>query len=95
MSEQTKIARAEKVNRILTDPEFIAAFDGVKQAIFQKIEASPIRDSEGLGQLRLCLKLLNDVRANFEQVLNDGKIAAFNIEQEKKRKFSMFRGSKT
>lgn len=92
MSEQTKIERAARASRITADPEFIAAFDNTRQAIFQKIELTPIRDIEGLQQLRLCLKLLGDVRANLEQVIDDGKIAEFNIEQEKKRKFSLFRG---
>lgn len=88
------IARAQSAQRILSDPEFIAAFDNTKTAIFQKIEQTPIRDTEGLTQLRLCLKLLSDVRANLENVLSNGKLAEFNIEQEKQRRFSLFRGRK-
>lgn len=92
MSEQAKIARAEKVSRLLSDPEFVAAFDNTKLAIFQQIEKTPIRDTEGLTSLRLCLKLLSDVRANLEHVLNDGKVAEFNIEQAKKHRFGFLRG---
>ncbi len=86
MSEQAKIDRAQRVKKLLTDPEFDAAFANTRQAIFEKIEQTPIRDVEGLTQLRLCLKLLGDVRANLEQVLNDGKVTAFNIEQKKKHR---------
>ena len=92
MNPQAQIDRAEKVNRLLTDPEFNAAFDNTKQAIFQKIEQTPIRDADGLMNLRLCLKLLSDVRANLERVLSDGKVAEFNIEQAKKHRFALFRG---
>jgi hypothetical protein len=92
VGEKGKIDRAQRVDKLLKDPEFIQAFESTKQAIFEKIEQTPIRDIEGLTNLRLCLKLLGDVRANLENVLNDGKIAEFNIEQEKKRRFALFRG---
>jgi hypothetical protein len=78
------IQRAERVHKLLNDPELISAFENTKQAIFQKIEVTPIRDTEGLTQLRLCLKLLSDVRANLVRVLNDGKVAEFNVEQQKR-----------
>lgn len=81
MSE--KIAKAEKADRILQDPLFIEAFENTRQAIFAQIERTPIRDDEGLKHLRLCLKLLTDVRANLVAVLNDGKVEEFRIEQNK------------
>lgn len=77
------IARAEKVQRILNDEEFQRAFENTRLAIFEAIEATPIRDEEGLRHLRLCLKLLKDVKANLTATLNDGKVAAFNIAQQK------------
>jgi hypothetical protein len=79
-----KIDRAQKAERILNDPEFIAAFDATRQAIFDQIERTPIRDDEGLKHLRICLKLLADVKANIVAVLNDGKIEEFRIEQQKR-----------
>lgn len=85
-----KVERAQKVERILTDPLFIEAFENTRQAIFQKIENTPIRDAEGLANLRLSLKLLNDVRANLTHALNDGKIEQFRLE-EKKRLFNFRR----
>lgn len=85
-----KIDRAQKAERILSDDVFKEAFENTRQAIFAKIEQTPIRDAEGLANLRLCLKLLNDVRANLTQVLNDGKIEQFRIE-EKKRLFQFRR----
>lgn len=78
-----KIQRAEKAERILQDPLFAEAFENTRQAIFAQIERTPIRDDEGLKHLRLCLKLLTDVRANLTAVLNDGKVAEFRMEQTK------------
>ena len=85
-----KIERAQKAERILTDPIFVEAFENTRQAIFQKIEQTPIRDDEGLKHLRLSLKLLQDVRANLTAVLNDGKIEEYRLE-EKKRLFNFRR----
>jgi len=83
MNDVERIDRASKVEKILNSPLYIESFENTRQAIFQKIEQTPIRDTEGLTQLRLCLKLLTDVRANLERVLKDGKVAEFEIEQRK------------
>lgn len=84
MSEADVIARAEKVQRILNDEEFQKAFENTRTAIFNAIERTPIRDQEGLHELRLCLKLLQDVKANLTATLNDGKVAEFQIAQQKR-----------
>lgn len=84
MSEASVIARAEKVQRILNDEEFQKAFENTRTAIFEAIERTPIRDDEGLRHLRLCLKLLQDVKANLTAMLNDGKVAEFLIAQQKR-----------
>jgi hypothetical protein len=68
------ISRAEKAQSLLNDPELTAAFDAVREAIFRKIESCPIRDEEGLMNLRLQLKLLGDVKANIQSVINTGKV---------------------
>lgn len=84
-----KIQRAEKAQRILDDEIFKESFESVRQALLQKFEAAPVGDADGLMKVRLCLKLLTDVRANLEAVVRDGKLEQFNI-QEKKR-LSLFR----
>ena len=89
MTEAERIDRATKAHKLLNDPLLIEAFNNTRQAIFEKIEATPIRDTEGLTQLRLCLKLLTDVRANLTAVLNDGKVAEFRVEE--KKRLSLFR----
>lgn len=79
-----KIERAEKAQRILNDELYKESFELTRQAIYAQIEKTPIRDTEGLMHLRLCLKLLGDVRANLTQILNDGKKAEFDIEEQKR-----------
>lgn len=82
------IDRANKAQRILDDELFKDAFESVRQALLSKFESAPVNDAEGIVKVRLCLKLLTDVRANLERAIADGKVAAFEIE-EKKRVASM------
>ncbi len=79
LNQRAAINRAEKAQALLSDPELNAAFDAVRDAIFKKIEACPIRDQEGLLNLRLQLKLLTDVKANSQAVINTGKVVQGQI----------------
>lgn len=83
MNDQEQLDRATKAKALLEDPELASAFADVRQAIFSAIEGCPLRDQEGLHEYRLMLKLLNDVRANLEQRVRDGKIVAFRLKEEK------------
>lgn len=83
------IEKADRCQKLLDDPDLKDAFAIVKQAIFTKIEQCPVRDTEGAEKLRLMLKLLNDVRANLEQAVAEGKAEAFQLQE--KRRFSIFR----
>jgi hypothetical protein len=78
-------SRGQRVERLLADDDLQAAFANVRAAILDKIEQTPVRDTEGLVQLRLMLKLLKDVRASLELAVRDGKLAAVQIEQAKRK----------
>ena len=67
------------------------AFTLVAQAIHEAWEACPLRDTDGAHVLKLQLKLLGDVRANLEQAVTDGKLAAAEIDRRQKAKLSDFR----
>ena len=73
------LVRAKDAEHLLNHPEFKAAINGVRQALFQRIEACPLRDEEGQRMLQLQLKLLRDVQANLQAVINTGKV----LEQER------------
>lgn len=81
MSLQDDIERGTKAERLLKDDTLIQAFADVSAAIHDKWEQSPIRDVEGQHELKLMLRLLGDVRANLERALQDGKLAAQELQQ--------------
>lgn len=84
------IDRGVRAEKLLNDPLMVEGFAAVKQAIFEKFEASPVRDAEGREHLFKMLKALSDVRGYLEQAVNGGKIAV-HLKEEKKRLFSFGR----
>lgn len=91
MSLEKDLERGAKAEKLLNDETLSDAFESVRQAIFQKIEQTPLRDDEGLKDLRRMLKLLRDLRVNLEQAIRDGKLAAEALKMEKERKVRLFR----
>ena len=81
MSLQDDLDRGVKAERLLNDDTLTKAFEDVRAAIYSQWEAAPIRDHEGAHELKLMLKLLGDVRANLEHAVQDGKIAATELQR--------------
>jgi hypothetical protein len=72
-------ARANRAKSLLEDAELTAAFNGVRTALLERFEACPIRDIEGQHEIKLMLKLLVDVRANLQSVVDNGKVIEYNV----------------
>jgi len=79
------IERGHRAQSLLDDETLTKAFADVREAIFQMIEACPIRDSEGAEKLRLQLKLLRDVRSNLEAAVSNGKIEAEELKNSREK----------
>jgi hypothetical protein len=76
MTIEKDLDRASRAKRLLEDPLLSESFELVRRAIHEKWEAAPIADLSGQHELLLMLKLLSDVRANLEQAIADGVMAA-------------------
>lgn len=88
MSLEADLDRGTRAERLLSNPLLIEAFDLVRNAIIARWEDAPIRDKEGAHELKLQLKLLSDVRANLEQAVADGKLAAAELKTQQRRELS-------
>lgn len=84
MSADDVIERGQQAARLLNDPMLVDAFDQVAVGLHQAWENAPIRDREGQHELKLMLKLLNDVRANLAITLENGTLAAIDIKGREK-----------
>lgn len=57
-------------------------FDMVEDAILTTWKKSPVADEKGQHELRLMLKLLDDLKANLNEAIQSGKLAAVQVERE-------------
>ena len=71
--------RASRAKSLLEDVELTAAFDAVRTALLDRFEACPVRDIEGQHEIKLMLKLLVDVRANLQSVVDTGKVIEYRV----------------
>lgn len=82
MNEFEKVARGERAQALLRDEIFAEAIEQVRAGIVTAWSSAPIRDKEGHHELKLMLKLLDDVISNIESVISGGKLAADKIGRE-------------
>lgn len=86
MTPAQALERASRAKAILDNPLYAEAYDLCRLAIIDRIEKCPISDTATAEDLRKCLKLLRDVRANLAAALNSGKVDAFQIQQAEQQK---------
>ena len=86
------IERADKAKAILESPLFQEAFEIVRAALINGLEASPTADVANAEDFRKCLKLLKSVRLNLEVAINRGKLELFQLQEQEKRRKNPLRG---
>lgn len=92
MNEGAILDRATKAKALIENPMYGESFEMVRKAIYSRIEACPIADTATAEDLRKCLKLLRDVRANLDIAINSGKIVQFDLAEAEKRRKNPLRG---
>ena len=76
---------------LMENDVYKSAVSEVRAAILKAWESAPLRDKEGHHELKLMLKLLNDLEANIKQAADTGKLAEMQIAQEKEKESAMKR----
>jgi hypothetical protein len=84
--------RANRAKAILEDPLYQESYELCRLAIHDRIEKLPLAEVGAAEDLRKCLRLLRDVRANMIEALNTGKVAAFRIAEDEKVKKNPLKG---
>ena len=76
--------RADRVQRLLEDPDIQQAFADVKAAIHRGFESTKVDDGETLIRWRQRLHVLDSVYANLKEAISEGKLEAWHEEKQKK-----------
>jgi hypothetical protein len=79
MTDAEILSRADRARDLLDNQEFENAVQAVRQALLDRFEECPIRDKEGQHEIKLMLKLLGDVKANLQSVVDSGKVVTHRI----------------
>ena len=82
MKDKKKVLLANSAARLLNDEAFIAACDGVRAGIIDKIEQCSISDHKTLHELKIMLKLLKDIKYNLTYFVSDGSFV-LKVEHER------------
>lgn len=78
--DSSKGLRAEQ---LLNSDIYKECIGKVRQGIFDAWATCPVRDTEGQHELRLMLKVVDDLESNIKSMVNTGKLAAKQLEQER------------
>ena len=74
MSEKEIIARSERAEKLLNDPELLKAFDTVRENLLDRFQSISVKDREEAHEIKLMLTLLAAVKANLQSVVDSGKV---------------------
>jgi hypothetical protein len=92
MSDTAKeISRGQQAAELLEHPLLAEAFSMLKGQYQSAWESSPARDAQGREELWRLLKSLNAVEGHLKTVVETGKLARIQVEQDSKIK-SLSRG---
>ena len=86
MDNDEQFRQGQDAQRVWDEPSFKKARESVREAILQRWATSPVADKEGQHELRLMLKLLDDLEGNLQRAIQDGKIAQLEIERSAKER---------
>jgi hypothetical protein len=80
MELEQRVYQGARAREVLENEQFQAAFEVIEKEIHDQWMNSSARDPEGREKLWLMLKMLQKVKLTLEGVLDDGKIAAKELE---------------
>lgn len=83
MNSEREIARGQKAKGILEDPMYREAVETVQKGIFDDFAAVDPSKPDDLLICRLRLKCLADVTRQLASVMNTGRLAEAQVEQER------------
>lgn len=82
MSTDIELRRGEQARQLLANELYVETFALVRQGIIDKWISAPMRDIEGQHELKLMLKLLDDVTGHIKHVLDTGKMSQIQLQSD-------------
>jgi hypothetical protein len=77
--EEIRLAR--DAERLMGDPVFKSAIEGIESALIDRMRLVPMADKDTQHELILTLQLLGNLKAHFVEMIQTGKMAEIQKEQ--------------
>ena len=74
--------KADRIKKLMDDPDLKEAFQAVRQKYLGLIEFTPLADDTALLDIRKMLQLLRDVEQHLMQAISDGKLEDFRATEQ-------------
>lgn len=87
MTPEEEVVRAGQAQQVLDSEIFREARNAIKGGIHEQMSRVPMADERMHTRLILALQLWESFERYFDNVLESGKLAEFQIEQEKRKGF--------
>lgn len=84
MDREDEVRRGQWAQQLLGDSRWVEAWDTFRLKVFSAMENAKTDEATLKG--KEMLRIANDVRAHFEAMLRDGKVAEHEIKLEEERK---------
>lgn len=72
---ETEIRKGSNAEQLLENEAFKDACESLRKAIIDRWATSPVADKDGQHELRLMMKLLDDLLGNLRVAVSNGKFA--------------------
>lgn len=88
---EADMARAEEAQRLIDNPMFAQAFADTRTAVMAAWAQCDTKDKDTLQELHIMVKALDKVQRCITSHIENGKVAAHEIEGRKRRMFGLVR----
>lgn len=76
---ESEVRRGQEAERLLNSPILQEALTKMEEGVIQGFKQCPLRDDEGLKNLRVMLKVIDDFKHRLKTVLETGKLAKIQV----------------
>lgn len=84
MNQHEEVQQGYLAKQLLENEVFKSAMENVRLGIYEKWKSCPVRDHEGQHELKLMDKLLGEIEGYIKQVVDTGKMAEIQLDNERK-----------
>lgn len=89
-SLEQQMIDADEAKRIIDNPVFKEALQGVKSGIITAMESAPMGDEKTHNRLVIALQILGQIEKNITEKIQTGKLAEIEIKETLAQKVRQF-----